>query len=256
MTDSNDYDRLIKKAFYILPGAEILSMYKIFVFNERINEKHALKYNLSDKISENDFKIYPDIPKKLSFFRMMKFRKAIKNFITYQYSKNANTFVERKILKEAKSDVYYIFRKQQIPYLIVGFLAMFITRSPFIILPCLSIYCLDIPGEAMLLFNLNDLLMKYQINKFYRLGRETNDFINYLNNYKNSDNIVFQEKNKNYYDKFFVKNIMDVKFEKEDNIVDYLQVETTLNFHKNILDLRQQEFYKNYQKLSPKNNKI
>ena len=250
----NNKSRYTKRSFNIFkPDQEILYLYKNYIFNERIKDMIVLNYD-SDK-SENDdnrnFDVYPEVPKKLSIWTCIKNRKAIENFIVYQYSIYAASFVERKILKETKQDVCYIFRKQQyrsgLPLI---FLSGVVVRSlGGLFLVCslfFFTYKLDIIGNIIFLSNMNDILMKYQISTHYKLGRETKEFLNHITDYKNSHNQIYDSSRKYYYDKFFVDNIFDVKFEKEDKLVDYLKAETySSDYHRKQLNKLDKEMREN-----------
>jgi len=242
---------------------EILYLYKNYVFNERIKDVIVLRYDLNkQKNNLNDeqalsasLNIYPEIPKKLSFTVLLKYRKAIQNFIVYQYSKYAETFVERKILKETKKDVFYIYKKQQYRYLLAYFiLSSLLIRSQygFLLVSCsfLFSYKFDTVGNILFLLNLNDLLMKYQINTFFNLGKETRDFVNYLENHRRENIFEFMRNNKDYYDKFFVNDVFEVKLEKFDKIVDYLNAENVLvDYHNQSLNRLQSDYKEKNDKL-------
>lgn len=242
---------------------EILYLYKNYVFNERIKDLIVLRYDLNkQKNNLNDeqalsasLNIYPEIPKKLSFTVLLKYRKAIQNFIVYQYSKYAETFVERKILKETKKDVFYIYKKQQYRYLLAYFiLSSLLIRSQygFLLVSCsfLFSYKFDTVGNILFLLNLNDLLMKYQINTFFNLGKETRDFVNYLENHRRENIFEFMRNNKDYYDKFFVNDVFEVKLEKFDKIVDYLNAENVLvDYHNQSLNRLQSDYKEKNDKL-------
>jgi hypothetical protein len=265
MTDfENEKNRVIKKITKpFKKKEELLYLYKNYVFNERIKDLIVLRYDL-DKPENNandenalsaSLNIYPEIPKKLSFLVCLKYRKAIQNFIIYQYSKYAETFVERKILKETKKDVFYIYKKQQLRYLMAFYIiSSLLMRSAngFLLVSCsvLFSYKFDTLGNFIFLLNLNDLLMKYQINTFYILGKETRDFVNYIENQRKENNFEFMRNNKDYYDKFFVNDVYEVKFEKNDKIVDYLKAENVLvDYHNQSLNRLQSDYKEKNDKL-------
>jgi hypothetical protein len=250
----NNNSRITKKSFNIFkPDHEILYLYKNYVFNERIKDMIVLNYDL-DK-SENDdyenFDVYPEVPKKLSLWTCIKHRKAIENFILFQYSIYAATYVERKILKETKQDVCYSFRKQQYRFALpLIFLSGVMVRSLgglfFVYSLFFFAYKLDLIGNIIFLLNMNDILMKYQINMQYKLGRETKEFVNHLISDKIDNNPSNNNSLKNYYDKFFVENIFDVKFEKEDKLVDYLKSEIySSDYHRKQLNKLEKEMREN-----------
>lgn len=257
----NNNTRFTKKSANIFKkDGEILFMYKNYIFNERIKDRIFLKYDQDRKennITEDSalFNIYPDVPKKLSFRKCWKNRKAIQNFIIYQYSRYADSFVERKILKETKVDVINIYEKQQYRYLIsVAFLSGLPLRSfvgiMFVTGITIFSYKYDTIGNIILFFSLNDILMKYQINPYFNLGKETKEFFNYLEADRNDMNVNFDKRNKEYYDKFFVYDIYDLKFEKGDIIVDYLKAENLyLDYHRQFLKKLQSEYKENNKKI-------
>jgi hypothetical protein len=258
MTELENRDRrFTKKSMNIFKrDDEILYLYKNYVFNERIKDRIILRYDLdpketSGKEDENYFNIYPEIPKKLSLRRCWKYRKAIQNFVIYQYSKYADTFVERKILKETKVDVIYIYNKQQYRYLFpFTLISGLILRSYYgvISIMCLSLisYKFDFFGNIIFLFNLNDMLMRYQINTYFNLGKEAKEFVNYLEADRNEKIVKFENRNKEYFDKFFVDEILDIKFEKGERLVDYLKAENiSVDYHRQYLKKLETEYKNN-----------
>ena len=246
----NNKSRYTKKSFNIFkPDHEILYLYKNYVFNERIKDMIVLNYDIdkNEKDEPGNFDVYPEVPKKLSLWTCVKNRKAIENFIIYQYSIYAATFIERKVLKETKQDVCYSFRKQQYRYSIpLVFLSGVMVRSlgalVFVSSLFLISYKYDIFGNLIFLLNMNDILMKYQINTYYKLGKETKDFVNYLEVDKYQKIPTFIANGKDYYDKFFVEEIFDIKFEKDDKLVDYLNAEVfSADYHRTQLSKLEKE---------------
>jgi hypothetical protein len=91
-------------------------------------------------------------------------------------------------------------------------------------------------GNILFYLNYNDMLMRFQINQYYKLGRESSNFVNYINSNKDESFVFKDGKNKNYFDKFFVEDIYEVKFEDGDRIVDYLKNPLSgKNHHQEIL---------------------
>lgn len=237
---SEDYSfnpkRYTKKR-YLLPDHEIKYLYKNYIFNDLVSDKIILGYD--ENITDNIYNIYPIHPRKLNFFRKFKFRKAIKNFIIYQYSIKARTYVERKILKESKSEVKYIYERQQHKHIIP-----FCLISPFlnptigipILIAIIINYFKSYSGDFIFFRNYNEILMKYQINTYYKLGSDTKEFIDYLNSDPKQIN-----KNNQKFDKFFVDDIFDIEFEKEDEMIDYLSRNIPINYHQEYLKILDNE---------------
>jgi len=256
---------------------------KKIAINKQINDILTLKYNENEEIP---FELYNEIPKKLSFFNLLKFRVPIKNFIIYQYSLYAKTFVERKLLKTTKSYccknmISYKFKN----FTFFSILTIFLVGHPFL---KKYLLLLNFLGNAFLgdeywwMKNNREIMLNFQINNHFKLGRETKEFIKFVENNgfgylpnkndeiynilnsKNDKRLkVEKEKNYNikhdeinntfiiydkqmnliaefskhpsYYTKFFVEEIFDVKFEKDDKIVDYLTYNLDFDFHKEYL---------------------
>lgn len=246
----NDYldENLPKKytkrsPWYSKQNNEMIYLYRNYVFNERINEKMNLEYDIKEENnSEEVFNIYPEIPKKLSLYKTFKYRKAIKNFIMFHYSIKASTFIERKILKETKSEVAYIYDRQQYKYLIPSlFITPFCFNSQILFIPfCFTLlitYTQSYIGNFLFFLNYNDILMKYQINKHYKLGRETADFVEFLNRDCAEVNTSINKK----FEKYFVKDIWDMDF-KGEKLVDYLAKPISRNnYHQECLKRFQEE---------------
>ena len=90
-------------------------------------------------------------------------------------------------------------------------------------------------GNFLFMLNSNEFLMKYQISTKYKLGKETIDFINYINSNLDDNSIQFKNKNKHYYNKFFVKDIYDLKFEPDDELYNYFAARSNYDFHQEYL---------------------
>jgi hypothetical protein len=244
-------ERYTPKPWLLQRDYEILYLYRNFLFNERFNDKINLDYEThhNEKISDEAFNLYPEIPNKLNFWKLVKFRKAIKHFIIYQHSLKAPTFAERKILKEAKNDVVYIYEKTQHNIIwCLSIFAILLFRNKFtaglITISSYLNYNHNYLGDFLFMLNSNELLMKYQINQYYKLGKETYEFIKFLEGtYNEGTNInPKQIHNKHpkrdikYYEKFFVNDIYDLKFEKDDELIDYLcSPKSNYDFHQEYL---------------------
>lgn len=242
--------------------------------NRQINDLITLKYNENENIP---FELYDELPKKIKLWTLIKYRTPIQNFIIYQYSINAKTFTERKILKTTKS--YCLRNMNTFPF--KNFTFFFLITNFLVGHPLLKKYLniINIFGSIYLsqtywwLRNSRVIMLNFQINSFYKLGRESKEFIMFLENkgyglldkdpqntVKNSNNknkffikkdeakktfYICDEKESNikaefsrdpqYYKKFFVDEIFDVKFEKDDEIIDYLDMDINYDFHKEYL---------------------
>jgi hypothetical protein len=253
--------------------------------NSQINDMINLKFNEK----ENFFDLYDNIPKKLSLFKILKYRNEIRNFIIYQYSKKADTFVERKLLKDTKSyccKYMNIYPIKNFSFLLIC--SIITTGHPLLLRYLIfvnSIWSYYFSNKLWWIKNNNTILLNFQMNSNYKLGLETKEFIYLIekdllnelkkikenreneinNNVKRNDIIkidiekaeinnkengfiiidkskknkilsefIFQ-KNPLFYTKFFAKDIIDLKFEKEDEIVDYLDMNIDYDFHKEYL---------------------
>ena len=247
----NKYDRFTKKPWFFQRDDEILYLYRNFLFNERLNDKLCLDYDIDENTSMDEvFNIYSNIPKKIKFFKIWKNRKTIHNFIIYQQSIKGKTFVERKILKESKSDVNYLYEKSQnnlFLTLSTGLIFLIRTKLTFIFVSLMYFVNSNknYLGNFLFMINSNEFLMKYQISTKYKLGQETIDFINYINSNLDENSIQFENKNKQYYNKFFVKDIYDLKFEPDDELYNYFAARPNYDFHQEYLKkLESQAKYK------------
>lgn len=220
---------------------EILYRYKVYLINNLIcDEKIVNSFENSDDVV---FNLYDDIPKKISLIKLIKYKKAIVNFIIYQYHLKANTFIERKILKEVKTEVNLIYTHKAWRYNTLTYLLGLATIRTFIgkmiLLTFLTVNLItpeSIP-DLILLCNSNNILMKYQINSYYKLGRETKDFVDYLNSAKDETQLQYK-RDKDYYEKFF-NNFEEIKFEREDVLYDYLKPTKSTNFYEEIVNSMQ-----------------
>lgn len=235
-------------------NTNVIYVYRNYLLNDRLNEKVTLEYDLDDKnLSKEIFDLYPEIPKKIKFWFLMKNKAAIYNFIVYQQSIKGKSFVERKILKESKADLIYLYKKTQYNIFFSFSCVMLLFLRSSITLGFLLIFGLmnnefNTLGNMIFMKDYNDFLMKFQINKYYKLGKESSDFVDYLNS--NYNEKVLKYNNKEYYDKFFVKSIIDVKFEKDDEIIDYLNINNKIK-HKNTHDYHQ-EYLKSLENINQK----
>ncbi len=244
MNDKINYERNTKSRWIFQPDHEFLYIYRKFIFNDRLNDLINLEYD-ENKVEKKSFQIYDEIPLKVDFLKLLKYHKAINNYIIYRYSIKAATFEERKILKESKRDIIYILNRRQYVY-----------TFPFIFLTCLyfqsyayfsfvlGIYCLnnkyEFFGKALLLANYNEFLMKYQLGQNFKLGRETNEFVKFVNSNKQLETVY---KSKKYYEKFFVEDIFEIKFEKEDIIHEYLVNDIKMDYHQKYLEEKKKKYY-------------
>jgi hypothetical protein len=237
MNDKINYERNTKSTWFFLPDHEVLYIYRKFIFNDRLNDLINLDYDES-KIEKKSFEIYDEIPIKINFLKLLKYFKAINNYIIYQYSIKAQTFEERKILKESKNDMMYILNRRQYVYTLpLFFISCLYFQSMTYYYFIIGIYCLnfkyDLFLKALLLANYNEFLMKYQIGLNFKLSRETREFVKYVNSNKETETF---HKPKNYYEKFFVEDIYEVKFEKEDQLHQYLLNISNQDYHKKYLE--------------------
>jgi len=262
--------------------------------NSHINDMINLKYTENDNIP---FDLYNENPKKISLINIIKFRNPIRNFIVYQYSIKAKTFVERKLLKQTK--LICCRNMNTFPlktFTIILVSIFFLVGNPslkrkLILLNLLSSFTLA--EQYWWIRNSKNIMLNFQINSFYKLGRETKEFIQFMENNgfdllvennKNNKNYLFRLKNlffsanetenfnnnitnkeRNfkfikeektnlflvydennkiitklsksplYYKKFFSKDIFDIKLEKDDEIIDYLNLDINYDFHKEYL---------------------
>lgn len=263
--------------------------------NTQINDLIALKYNETEEVP---FQLYNENPIKLSFWNQLKNRTFIQNFIVYQYSIKAKTFVERKLLKTTKSHCC----RNMITYKLKNFTFFFLMSTFLVGHPGLKKNILLCSLLGIWLFsdgywwlrNNRNIMLNYQINSFFKLGKESKEFICFIENEgfgmleenqqehtenkgflsflsfrsvsrlikgnKNDEKkekfmiekdkktglyLIFDNKNGNlkaqfsrhpaYYKKFSVKEIFDIKFEPEDEIVDYLNMDLNYDFHKEYL---------------------
>lgn len=238
------YERYTTKPWLFQRDNEILYLYRNFLFNERFNDRINLDYenpNEKNSHSKEAFNLYPEIPNKLNFWKLVKFRKAIKHFIIYQQSLKAPTFAERKLLKESKNDVVYMYEKTQ--YRIIFYMSLFailLFRNKFtlgiIIVSSYLNYNHNFMGDFLFCLNSNELLMKYQINNCYKLGKETQDFIRFLEGSFSEGEDTKNIRGTKYYTKFFVEDFYDLKFEKDDELFDYLcNPKSNYDFHQEYL---------------------
>ena len=247
------FDRYTVKPWFFQRDNEILYLYRNFLFNERYNDRLNLDYDFEaskENLQNEGLNIYPEIPKKLNFLKILKYRKAIRNFIIYQQSIKAKTFVERKILKEGKSDLVYIYEKTQLTvFYSVSLFYILLFRNKislgiFLISSYLN-FSRNYLGDFLFMLNFNEILMKYQINPYYKLGRETKDFVNYLENnlrFEGEEIIGKPSREKKYFDKFFVDDIFDLKFEPEHEFFDYLaNTKSNCDFHQEYLKKLEKE---------------
>ena len=223
-------------------GTEFRYILRQFYFNDRLNDLLNLHYNEDEKVA---FNLYPEIPKKLSLWKIFKNRKAIDNFINYQCNIYAPTYVERKILKEMRSDIHRLYTKQQayylVPLLVINFYLFKGTIGlSLTFLSWLYFTTHDTLGDIVFMFNSNSYLMKYQINIFYKLGRDTTDFVNYIKADKD-EKVLKYNKNKEYYDKFFAKNLYAIKIEPEDKLFNYLDSYGKVDFHQRMLEIYEKQ---------------
>jgi hypothetical protein len=56
---------------------------------------------------------------------------------------------------------------------------------------------------------------KIQINSFYKLGRDSKDFIRYINN----EELKFRDKS--FFDRFVIKELVDIPLEKDERYLTY-----------------------------------
>lgn len=250
--------------------------------NSQINDLITLNYN---ELEEVPFQVYNENPKKLSLKNQFKFYLPIQNFIIYQYSLKANTFLERKLLKTTKSTCC----RNMITVQIKNFSFCFLMTFFFVGHPGLIKHILAFSIIATTLFskpywwfkNNRNIMLNFQINSHFKLGRETKEFICFIENDgfgmlkdckqnkgflasllssnvdKEKEDQVEVKKDevsglyfvydKNgevkakfsrhplYYKKFFAEEIYDIQFEKEDQIVDYLNMDLDYDYHKEYL---------------------
>ena len=203
-----------------------LTMINKLRINSFYNDQSLLK---ASEQKEFPFKLYEEIPKKLSTIFIWRNRKYLQNFIVYKYSTWADTFVERRILKETKREcINYKYKASY--YLICGLITFMILmrRSTilnlFAILTSYQLSNTSFISDLKFYLNLNNHLMKFQINEKYQLGRDTRQFIKYLQNkaYLNDDS------NKKF-KKFIQTEILKIKF--EDEYFDYLASTVVFDFH-------------------------
>ncbi len=151
--------------------------------NTQINDLLALKY---DETEEVPFQLYNENPKKLSIWNQIINRTYIQNFIIYQYSLKAKTFVERKLLKTTKT---YCCRNM-VTYKLKNFTFFFLMTTFFVGHPGLKKNILIFSLMGSLLFsdsywwlkNNRSILLNFQINSYFKLGRETKDFVCFIEN--------------------------------------------------------------------------
>jgi hypothetical protein len=241
------FDRYTVKPWFFQRDNEILYLYRNFLFNERFNDRLNLDYDFEaskENLQNEGLNVYPEIPKKLNFFKILKYRKAIRNFIIYQQSIKANTFVERKILKESKNDLVYIYEKTQLTvFYSVSLFHVLLFRNKIslgvLLISAYLNFSRNYLGDFLFMLNFNEMLMKFQINPYYKLGRETKDFVNYLENnlrFEGAEIISKSSREKKYFYKFFVNDIFDIKFEPEDIFFDYLaNTKSNYDFHQEYL---------------------
>jgi hypothetical protein len=177
-----------------------------------------------------------------------------------------------------------------VTYKLKNFTFVFLMTTFLIGHPALKRHILALSSIGIMLFsesywwlrNNRNIMLNFQINSYFELGRETREFICFFENdgfgmleenkennrllgfwrpsAENNDNkknnfeikkdeksgfyLIYDKdgnlkaqfiKNPSYYKKFFVKEIYDVKFEKEDEIIDYLDMDLNYDFHKEYL---------------------
>jgi hypothetical protein len=208
-------------------------------FNQNIIDRIIFKYEKDDEAIH--FRLYENIPIKVKLFKLIKYRKAISNFIQYQVSIKANTYVERKILRDTDLQLDHIMERKLHYFFIFPAVAMILSRSSFV---KFSIFLITyhIMSEGYLsnlffMFHYNDILMNMQINSFYKLGRETSDMVKFLNNNRSIED-SFYNKKQEYYNKFFVNEIHEVNYEPEDELFNYLDPSHPIykiDFHKDFI---------------------
>jgi hypothetical protein len=228
---------------------ELLYNYRNYNFDFHLNDHTFLGYSENE---ETTFNLYDQLPKKISFFKLFKYRKPIQNFILYQYHLNANTFAEKKLLKEVKTEVNLLYEKDQFKYSsMIGLCSILLTRNIigwFVLVFAYALSVNSVVGDLIFFKRSNDIMMKFQINSFYKLGRETKDFVRYLNDNCDVKSLKYR-KEKSYYDKFFV-NFEDITFEKDDKLIDYLDpscFNIKVNIHQELLETlkKQKDMKKN-----------
>jgi hypothetical protein len=207
-----------------------LTSIKIDKVNSFYNDQVILK---AEEQKEFPHKIYDKIPEKLSLYFVWRNRKYLQNFVIYNYSIWADTFVERRILKDVKSEcikykdntVKYTFFTLLGSLIIMRKNIYFNLLALFIVYQSLHSYFL---ADIMFYKNLNNILMKFQINEKYRLGKETREFIKFLN-----DRAWLNEEGKlSRYNKFIENDIF--KIHLHEKYFDYLTPAKEFDFHEEL----------------------
>ena len=103
--DTNNAENAKLKKKYNRKNARIIG--NQLTFDESLNNCILLNYN-EEEAHKLPYQLYNTIPENLSYWKLFKYRHAIKSYIDYQTNIYAKTFVERKILKETKQVLIYI----------------------------------------------------------------------------------------------------------------------------------------------------
>ena len=71
----------------------------MYDLNVYLNRLYRDEYNEEDEVP---LKLYEKLPINCGLYFSFKHRKAIKNFLKYQYSRKASTYIEKSMLRDIK----------------------------------------------------------------------------------------------------------------------------------------------------------
>jgi hypothetical protein len=158
------------------------------------------------------FELYNELPRKLTIMGVIKNRKIIKNYLNFQTNIYQETYIERSLVTTVNEQNEFIQNYSMLLCLPPLCLSMF--REYFILGTISFIGIITLPTIFSIAYY-NEFLQKFQINSFYKLGRDTQDFVRYLNN----EPLKFREQS--YFDKF--KNeLTDIPLDKGEKLLSYV----------------------------------